>query len=66
MSTATLQCKEIAQKVTLLLNIWEDEYTGLESLKSVRCNLQNQCKFFDIKTLCPSLRKVKKYYANAR
>jgi hypothetical protein len=66
MSTATLQCKEVAQKVTLLLNIWEDEYTGLESLKSVKCNLQSQCKFFDKVNLCPSLRKVKKYYENAK
>lgn len=66
MARATLHCKEIDQKVILLLNIWEDEYTGLESLKSVKCNLQNQCEFFDTKTLCFALRKVKKYYSNAR
>jgi hypothetical protein len=66
MARATLHCKEIDQKVTLLLNIWEDEYTGLESLKSLKCNLQHQCEFFDTKTLCPSLRKVIKYYSNAK
>ncbi len=66
MAKATIHCKETAQKVTLLLNIWEDEYTGLDSLKSVKCNLQNKCDFFDSKTLCVSLRKVKKYYENAR
>lgn len=66
MAKAKIHCKEIAQKVTLLLNLWEDEYTGLDSLKTVKCNLQNTCEFFDAKTLCPSLRKVKKYYSNGR
>jgi hypothetical protein len=65
MARASLYCKEINQKIILLLNIWEDEYTGLESLKSVKCNQQSQCKFFDTKNLCSSLRKVKKHYENA-
>ena len=63
MARATINCKEKAEKVTLQLNIWEDEYTGLDSLKSVKCSLQNQCEFFDRKNLCPSLQKVKKYYS---
>lgn len=63
MARATINCKERAEKVTLQLNIWEDEYTGLDSLKSVKCSLQNQCEFFDRKNLCPSLQKVKKNYS---
>jgi hypothetical protein len=66
MARASLYCKEINQKIILLLNIWEDEYTGLESLKSVKCNQQSQCKFFSPQNLCPSLLKVKKHYENAK
>ncbi len=64
MAKASLHCKEMEQKVILLLNFWEDEYTGVESLKSLKCNLQGQCKFFDQNTLCSSLRKVKQHYSN--
>ena len=66
MAKASIQCKEVGEKVVLFLNIWEDEYTGLESLKSVRCALQNDCEFFDRKNLCQSLRKVKKYYESKK
>ena len=66
MAKATMTCKETGKKVTLFLSVWEDEYTGLESLKNVRCALQHTCEYFDRKALCPSLRKVQKYYASKK
>jgi hypothetical protein len=62
MAQKTFFCKLAQQKVTILLNIWEDEYTGLESLKSVKCSQQHNCPHFTRKELCPPIKKIKQYY----
>ncbi len=66
MAKASIQCKEKDRKVVLFLNIWEDEFTGLESLKAARCPHQQDCEFFDRKTSCPTLEKVRQYYASKK
>ncbi len=66
MAKASISCKETDRKVVLYLNVWEDEFTGLESLKDARCAYQQNCEFFDRKTSCPTLEKVRRYYSSGK
>lgn len=63
MAQKRIFCRDTDREVIIFVNLWEDEKTGLEYLKGLRCPHQSKCEYFNRKTLCPAVVEIQKKYS---
>ncbi len=59
-------CKETNRDINLFMNIWEDEYSGKESLKAIKCVHQRDCEFHDSAKRCPTINQKIDFYSSKK